>query len=104
MCIRDRALAKDYTTLHPQEKAVIIHLFQFPETITEAAKNYDPSLVAAYCYDLARLYSKFYNSGLSVIDAESDAAQAFRLQLSAAVANTLNTGMDLLGIEMPERM
>ncbi len=98
------ALAKEYTTLHPQEKAVIIHLFQFPDTITEAAKNYDPSLVAAYCYDLARLYSKFYNSGLSVIDAESDAAQAFRLQLSAAVANTLNTGMDLLGIEMPERM
>jgi len=99
----DSSLAKDYKTLAPQEKAIIIKLFQFGEMIQEAAKDYDPSLVAAYCYDLARLYHKFYHD-LSILKAESEAAKAFRLQLSAAVANTLASGMDLLGIEMPERM
>ena len=96
-------LAKDYTTLQLQEKALIIQLFQFPNTIQEAAKDYDPSLIAAFCYDLARLYHKFYHD-VSILKAESEAAQAFRLQLSKSVATTLATGMDLLGIEMPERM
>jgi len=99
----DISLAKDYKTLEPQEKAIIIKLFQFGEIIQEAAKDYDPSLVAAYCYDLARLYHKFYHD-LSILKAESEAAKSFRLQLSAAVANTLASGMDLLGIEMPARM
>ena len=99
----DINLAKEYKTLEPQEKAIIIKLFQFGEMIQEAAKDYDPSLVAAYCYDLARLYHKFYHD-VSILKAESEAAKAFRLQLSAAVANTLASGMDLLGIEMPERM
>ena len=96
-------LAKEYTDLQPQEKALIIQLFQFPETIQEAAKDYDPSLIAAYCYDLARLYHKFYHD-VSILKADSEAAQAFRLQLSKVVADTLTSGMDLLGIEMPERM
>jgi len=93
----DINLAKEYKTLEPQEKAIIIKLFQFGEMIQEAAKDYDPSLVAAYCYDLARLYHKFYHD-VSILKAESEAAKAFRLQLSAAVANTLASGMDLLAV------
>lgn len=99
----DMKLAENYTALQPQEKAVIIQLFQFPSIIQEAAIAYDPSLIAAFCYDLARLYHKFYHD-ISILKAESESAQAFRLQLSKVVANTLTTGMDLLGIEMPERM
>jgi arginyl-tRNA synthetase len=59
--------------------------------------------VANYCYDLAKQYHRFYHD-FSILNAESDAAKAFRLKLSQAVAHTLKTGMQLLGIEMPARM
>jgi arginyl-tRNA synthetase len=52
---------------------------------------------------LAKSYHRFYHER-SIIRAESEAARAFRLQLSVAVATVLRNGMDLLGIEMPDRM
>jgi arginyl-tRNA synthetase len=97
------AEAKEYNTLAEQEKYLIVQLFDFPGVIQTAAKDLDPAAVANFCYNLAKGYHKFYTD-LSILNAETAAAKAFRIQLSTAVANTLKTGMELLGIEMPEKM
>ncbi|MBI5916275.1 MAG: arginine--tRNA ligase [Bacteroidetes bacterium] len=89
--------------IEPQEKELISQLYRFPEAIETAAAEYDPSTVANYCYDLAKAFHRFFTD-LSILKAESEEARTFRLQLCQAVANVLKTGMDLLGIEMPERM
>lgn len=96
-------LTDEYNQIQLQEKELIAQLYRFPATIETAATNYDPSEIANYCYDLAKGFHKFYTD-LSILKAETDQAKAFRLQLCAAVANTLKNGMELLGIEMPERM
>lgn len=95
--------ASDYKSLETIEKALANQLYAFPSIIQDAADNYDPSGVANFCYDLAKQYHRFYHD-FSILNAESEAAKAFRLKLSHAVANTLKTGMALLGIEMPQRM
>ena len=51
----------DYSDLQPQEKELILKLFQYPTLIEEAAKEYDPSVVASFAYDLAKTYHKFYH-------------------------------------------
>ncbi len=91
------------TSIEPQERDLIAQLYRFPATVQTAAANYDPSEIANYCYDLAKAFHRFFTD-LSILKAETAEAKAFRLQLCAAVANVLKTGMGLLGIEMPERM
>jgi len=100
---QDVSIAQDYQNLADQEKALILQLFDFPATIQVAAEEFDPSAVASYCYNLAKGFHKFYTD-YSILNAETEAAKAFRIQLSKTIAKTLQTGMDLLGIEMPEKM
>lgn len=89
--------------LHTDEKDLIALLYDFPAQIDEAANNYDPSVIAAYCYTLAKSFHKFYHD-FSILRADNETAKQFRIMLSSAIANALKKGMDLLGIEMPERM
>ncbi|GAB5553326.1 MAG: arginine--tRNA ligase [Saprospiraceae bacterium] len=96
-------IAGDYKKLAQQEKSLVLQLFDFPAVIRTAAAELDPASVANYCYNLAKGYHKFYTD-LSILNAETAEAKAFRIQLSKAVAQTLKTGMELLGIEMPEKM
>jgi arginyl-tRNA synthetase len=96
-------LAAGYTQLETQEKALVQQLYGFPELVLSAAETYDPSMIANYCYDLAKAFHKFYTD-YSILKADSEEAKAFRLALSNAIANALRMGMGLLGIEMPERM
>ena len=95
--------SKDYVTLETDEKDLIAQLYAFPALIEEAAQTYDPSVIANYCYNLAKAYHKFYHD-YSILKAESEAARAFRIKLCQAIGHVLAFGMDLLGIEMPERM
>lgn len=95
--------ANNYQQLEVEEKNLILQLFTFPETLLQAAKDYDPSTIAQYAYNLAKSYHKFYHDH-SILKAESDEARDFRLALSEAVANSLEFSMKLLGIEMPIRM
>ncbi len=97
------ASSVEYTDLQAQEKELILKIFQFPAAIEDAAKEYDPSVLAAFSYDLAKTYNKFYHD-INILKSESEAAMAFRLKLSAVVARTLASAMDLLGVEMPARM
>ncbi len=100
---QDLSAASGYRQLQPQEKEILGQLYAFPGLVLAAAEEYDPSSIANFCYDLAKAYHRFYHD-LSILSADSPAAVAFRLQLSRAVANVLRHGMQLLGIEVPERM
>ncbi|NUQ24883.1 MAG: arginine--tRNA ligase [Saprospiraceae bacterium] len=93
---------KDYA-LHTDEKDLIALLYDYPAQIEEAAANYDPSVIAAYCYGLAKSFHKFYHD-FSILRADTEASKQLRIMLSSAIANSLKNGMDMLGIEMPERM
>jgi arginyl-tRNA synthetase len=99
----DRATANAYTDIQPQELALLKSLYSYPAMVEQAAESYDPSLVANFCYALAKDYHKFWHD-LHVLQAETEAAKAFRVSLSQAVGQVLQSGMLLLGIEMPERM
>lgn len=94
--------AQNYTSLEPTERDLLRSLYEFPDLIQEAAADLDPSSIANFCYALAKSYSKFWHD-VSIFDAE-ESAKAFRLLLSKLVGSVLKNGMDLLGIEMPERM
>ncbi len=89
-------------TVEPQEKELLALLGQYTEKVREAAANYDPSVIAHYCYELAKSYHKLWHD-LPILKAET-ASKAFRLKLSENVRNVLKEAMGLLGIEMPERM
>lgn len=93
----------DYADFQPQEKELLKLLHAYPDTVRQAAADYDPSHIANFCYALAKSYHRFWHD-LSVFNADAPATRAFRLQLSRAVGQVLKAGMGLLGIEMPGRM
>jgi arginyl-tRNA synthetase len=97
------AAAADYSTLAPAERDLVKHLLTLPEVVQQAADELDPSQIASFAYNLAKGYHRFWHDH-SVLSAESDAAKAFRVQLSKAVAKTLRKAMDLLGISLPKQM
>ncbi len=99
----DLSLAGDYTHLQAPERELLRGLHDYPSVVLAAAAGYDPSLIANFCYGLAKSYHRFWHD-LKVFGAESAEARAFRLQLSQAVGRVLRDGMELIGIEMPERM
>lgn len=96
-------LANEYVGIQAQEKELLVALHEYPSVVLKAAEEYDPSLVANFCYDLAKKYHRFWHD-LSVFNADTPDARAFRLKLSRAVGQVLKSGMGLLGVEMPERM
>ena len=78
-------------------------LRKFSETVSAAALDQSPALIANYCYDLAREYNQFYHD-FSILGETDTEIRNFRLVLSKMTSEILYTGMWLLGIEMPERM
>ena len=99
----DFSLSSAYQDFHPLEKELLLSIYKFPEIIQLAANEYDPSHLANYCYALAKTYSKFWHD-IPVFNAKSEVAKAFRLKMSKVIGHILQSGMDMLGIEMPERM
>jgi len=101
-----RAQLKSEFALHElaQVEIDLIYLVNEYHNILEKAGNdYAPSVVANYCYDLAKTFNSFY-AELSVMNEEDTAKKELRLSLIRLVADTLKKGMGLLGIEVPERM
>ena len=99
----DLGAATAYHDIQPQEKELLRALHDYPALVLHAAKEYDPSLIANYCYALAKAYHKFWHD-LSVFNADTPEARAFRLQLSSSTGRVLKSAMQLIGIEMPEKM
>jgi arginyl-tRNA synthetase len=85
------------------EMRLVKHLSKFPEVVLNAALSYSPNLVAGYLYELAQNYNSFYGN-LSVLNAENEKVKNARLLLTSAVAQVLQNGLNLLGIETVERM
>jgi arginyl-tRNA synthetase len=100
---QDLSKSKEYTGLKTQEKEILNLIYTFPELILASAEDYDPSAIANYSYDLAKSYHRLWHD-LPILKAETEAAKAFRLQLSQVLANVLKFSMNMLGIEMPDRM
>lgn len=99
----DLTMADQYLDLQAAEKELLVALHEYPGILQNAANNYDPSLIANFSYSLAKSFHKFWHD-VRVFSAPTPEARAFRLQLSKAVGQVLLSAMDLLGIEMPERM
>lgn len=90
-------------SLEPAERDVLFLLTQYPNKLAEAAREYAPSVIANYAYDLAKGYNAFYQS--IPIFAETDQAKLkFRIAFSKVVADLLKKSMWLLGIRVPEKM
>ncbi|MEO1516405.1 MAG: arginine--tRNA ligase [Bacteroidota bacterium] len=99
----DLSIASQYAKLESIERDIIRLLYDYPSVVQQAAADLDPSLIANFCYDLAKAFNKSWHD-FSILNAESDEARAFRLQLAQAIGHVLQQGMDLLGIEMPAKM
>jgi len=89
--------------LNESEQNLIQAIYQFPSIVEEAANDYNPALVANYCYDLVRAYSSFYQ-GNPILKENDEEKRKLRLLISKKIGDVLHTGMGLLGIELPERM
>jgi arginyl-tRNA synthetase len=86
----------------PEELALGKMLLRFPETLERALDGYQPNVVAAYLYDLAQAFTAFYEA-CPVLKSE-EPVRAARLKLCDLVARTIAKGLDLLGIEVADRM
>ena len=91
------------TSLLPLEKALAMQLANFSAEVNEAAEALDPSKLAIYAFNLAKLFNSFY-AELSISNAESDDKKNLRIQLGILTAATLKQAMQVLGIEVPEQM
>ncbi len=86
----------------PQEKELVAVLMNFHHVIQQATEQYRPSVLTAYLYDLSRAYNSFYAE--CPVGSAAEPIRSSRLCLSAATAGLLKKGLNLLGIEAPERM
>ncbi|WP_055493045.1 arginine--tRNA ligase [Streptomyces sp. TP-A0356] len=98
-----RPAAHPELELTDAERALGLHVDQFAETVAEAAGEYAPHKLAAYLYQLASLYTSFYDK-CPVLKAETPEQVENRLFLCDVTARTLHEGMALLGIRTPERL
>ena len=89
--------------LSEQELAVVILLNDFEDKIKAAGDNYAPSVIAAYVYELAKEFNRFYSSH-SIFRETSLEEQKVRIALCSLVATVIKNSLEMLGIEAPERM
>ena len=91
------------TELNEKEVALIQKMSEYGAAVAQAGKDYSPSGIANYCYELTKAFNQFYHD-YSILGAETTELKQMRLALAANVAKTIKNGMGLLGIEVPERM
>ncbi len=89
--------------LSEKEESLVQLLSEFATNVKIAGKDYSPSTIANYCYDLVKEFNQFYHD-YSILHEEDEKKMIFRLVLSANVAKVIRLGMGLLGIDVPERM
>lgn len=92
----------EFYQINDDERKLILKMNSYKSTIELAALNFNPSLVANYLFDLSQLFNKFYQQHTVIV--ENLQLKLFRVQLCAAVANTLQQGAKILGITLPDKM
>lgn len=111
-CVRGRSILRkagefpstaDYSKLTSDEEFSLVKLLDgFKAALKEAADRYEPFVITRHITELAKAYNKFYNSH-PIMNAEAD-VKAARLHLTKAVCNVIETGLNIIGIEVPENM
>ena len=94
---------RKYLEIQEAEIEIIRALGNFKTVVASAAREFDPSLIANYCYALAKRFNRFWHD-LSILGNDEMATNAFRVSLCMETGAVLKVGMKLLGIEMPEKM
>ncbi len=89
--------------LTAKEKSLLKQVHNYPEIVEEAGINYSPAVIANYIYDLVKEYNQFYHDH-NILREEKETIRSFRLMLSEMIAKIVESGMNLLGIEVPDRM
>ncbi len=95
--------AANSLTISEKETALVQLLAEFPAIVKQAGDEFSPAVVANYAYNLVKEYNQFYHD-FSILKENDDELRNFRLLLSANVAKVVKNAMDLLGIDVPERM
>ncbi|MGM9815161.1 MAG: arginine--tRNA ligase [Candidatus Aphodosoma sp.] len=90
-------------TLQEKEVSLIQNLTSYPSIVEQAGKDFSPALIANYVYDLVKEYNQFYQTS-PILKEENAETMNMRLMLSACTVKVIESGMSLLGIEMPEKM
>ena len=93
----------DDMPLNQKETELIQKMDEYGAAVRQAGKDYSPSGIANYCYELTKDFNQFYHD-YSILNADSEQEKVVRLVIAGNVAKTIKNGMALLGIEVPERM
>ena len=93
----------DNAPMNEKEIALIQKMNDFGATVAQAGVDYSPSGIANYCYELTKEFNQFYHD-YSILNADTEDEKTTRLVLAQNVAKVIKNGMELLGIEVPERM
>ena len=99
----DIAKASAPAAISEKECGIIRMLNEFPNVVKQVGTDYSPSGIANYAYELAKEYNQFYHD-FSILREENNDVKAFRILLTRNVGRVIKTAMNLLGIEVPERM
>jgi arginyl-tRNA synthetase len=94
----------DITIIEPQEKALALKLLQLEEVVDSVISESTPNLLCNYLYELASLYMSFYEACPILKEGIDEAVKKSRLALCLNISKTLKQGLDILGIEVMERM
>jgi arginyl-tRNA synthetase len=97
------ALSSLLSPLSSKEIELIQKMNEFGAAVEQAGKDYSPSGIANYCYELTKVFNQFYHD-YSILNEPDADKRAVRLMLAKNVAKIIKSGMALLGIEVPERM
>ena len=91
------------SSLSDKEIVLIQKMSEFGAAVEQAGKDYSPSGIANYCYELTKVFNQFYHD-FSILNEPDEQKKAVRLMIAKNVAKIIKNGMALLGIEVPERM
>ena len=91
------------SSLSDKEIELIQKMSEFGAAVEQAGKDYSPSGIANYCYELTKVFNQFYHD-FSILNEPDEQKKAVRLMIAKNVAKIIKNGMGLLGIEVPERM
>ncbi len=101
--LKAQATAETASKLSEKELYLIRLIDSFPETVKDAAEGFSPAVIANYIYELAKEFNQFYHE-YSILKEEDESLKSFRLLLASTTGKVIRTGMDLLGVRVPDRM
>ncbi len=103
MGVRMPAESTVAAALNSKEKNLVKMIHEFPSVVKDAGNAFNPSMIANFIYDMVKEYNQFYHD-YSILKEENPEIRDMRLIVSYVTAGILKRGMEMLGIEMPERM